>query len=129
MSDSITHFEETGMPGFNLNNSGAISYDILDKAKLYSAYMQFVKNGGLFITSDLRYNLGDEVSVSLQLMDEEPKILIKGKVVWITPSHAQGNKAQGIGIQFNEEDAEGIRNKIETYLAGALQSDRPTSTL
>ncbi|MFO6375646.1 pilus assembly protein PilZ, partial [Pseudomonas aeruginosa] len=34
----------------------------------------------------------------------------------------------GIGVQFNDGDNT-ARNKIETYLAGALKSDRPTHTM
>ena len=38
------------------------------------------------------------------------------------------NRAAGIGVQFNAED-EMAKNKIETYLAGALSSDRQTHTM
>ncbi|HAU15543.1 MAG TPA: pilus assembly protein PilZ, partial [Gammaproteobacteria bacterium] len=41
---------------------------------------------------------------------------------------AQGNRAAGIGVQFNDQD-DTARSKIETYLAGALDSDRPTHTM
>lgn len=129
MSESTINFEGSSLPPKNLKSPGTVSYDITDKAMLYSAYMPFVKNGGLFIVCDTPYKLGDELSLSLQLMDEPLRLSITGKVVWLTPSHAQSNKSQGIGIQFSEEGAEGVRNKIETYLAGALQSDRPTHTL
>jgi type IV pilus assembly protein PilZ len=61
-------------------------------------------------------------------MDEPDKIPVAGKVVWVTPKGAQGNRAAGIGVQFNEED-ETARNKIETYLAGSLSSDRPTHSM
>ena len=71
--------------------------------------------------------MGDEVFMLLNLMDEPEKIPVAGKVVWITPKGAQGNKASGIGVQFADEN--GARNKIETHLAGAISSDRPTHTL
>ncbi len=61
-------------------------------------------------------------------MDEPDKIPVAGKVIWVTPRGAQGNRAAGIGVQFNEED-ETAKNKIETYLAGALNSDRPTHSM
>ena len=64
----------------------------------------------------------------LNLMDESEKIPVAGKVVWVTPKGAQGNRAAGIGVQFNEED-ETAKNKIETYLAGSLSSDRPTHSM
>jgi len=108
---------------------GILSLSIKDKAALYAAYMPFVKNGGLFIPTKKRYRLGDEVFMLLNLMDEVEKIPVVGRIVWITPSGAQGNRAAGIGVQFNEQDGSIARNKIETYLAGALQSERPTYTM
>ncbi|HEX4974557.1 MAG TPA: PilZ domain-containing protein [Pseudomonadales bacterium] len=108
--------------------SGILSLTIKDKAVLYAAYMPFVKNGGLFIPTSKSYHLGDEVFLLLTLMEEPEKIPVAGKVVWITPRGAGGTRAAGIGVQFNEEGAV-ARKKIETYLAGALQSDRPTHTM
>jgi len=103
--------------------NGILSLTIKDKSVLYAAYMPFIKHGGLFIPTNKSYKLGDEVFMLLNLMDEPEKIPVAGKVVWITP-----NRAAGIGVQFNEGDAT-ARNKIETYLAGALKSDRPTHTM
>ena len=108
--------------------NGILSLAIKDKAVLYAAYMPFVRNGGLFIPTKKEYGLGDEVFMLLNLMDEAEKIPVAGKVVWITPKGAQGNRAAGIGVQFNDTD-DMARSKIETYLAGALQSDRHTHTM
>lgn len=108
--------------------NGILSLTIKDKAVLYAAYMPFIKNGGLFMPTSKTYRLGDEVFMLLNLMDEPEKVPVAGKVVWITPKGAQGNRAAGVGVQFNEGDGS-ARNKIETYLAGTLKSDRPTHTL
>lgn len=108
---------------------GILSLTIKDKNALYAAYMQFVKNGGLFIPTTKRYQLGDEVFMLLTLMDEAERIPVAGKVVWITPMGAEGNRAAGVGVQFSEQDGGVARNKIEGFLAGALQSDRPTHTM
>ncbi len=105
-----------------------LSLAIKDKAVLYANYMPFVKHGGLFIPTKKDYQLGDEVFMLLNLMEEVEKIPVAGKVVWITPKGAQGNRAAGIGVQFSEQD-ETARTKIETYLAGSLSSDRPTHTM
>ena len=107
--------------------NGILSLTIKDKSVLYAAYMPFIRNGGLFIPTNKNYKLGDEVFMLLNLMEEPEKIPVAGKVVWITPKGAQGNRAAGIGVQFNDGDNT-ARNKIETYLAGALKSDRPTHT-
>ena len=108
--------------------NGILSLTIKDKAVLYAAFMPFIKEGGLFIPTNKKYKLGAEVFILLSLMDEPEKLPIAGKVVWITPKGAQGSRAAGIGIQFNNED-DTVLKKIETYLAGALDSDRPTYTL
>ena len=108
--------------------NGILSLTIKDKAVLYAAYMPFVSNGGLFIPTNKNYSLGDEVFMLLNLMDEPEKIPVAGKVVWITPRGAQGNRAAGIGVQFSSDD-EQARAKIENYLAGATSSDRPTHTM
>jgi len=114
-------------PGFGAR-SGILTLTIKDKAVLYAAYMPFIKNGGLFIPTAKSYHLEDEVFLLLNLMDESEKLPVAGKVIWVTPKGAQGNRAAGIGVQFNGED-ETAKHKIETYLAGSLNSDRPTHTM
>lgn len=108
--------------------NGILSLTIKDKSVLYAAYMPFIKHGGMFIPTNKAYRLGDEVFMLLNLMDEPEKIPVAGKVVWVTPKGAQGNRAAGIGVQFSDQDNT-ARSKIETYLAGALKSDRPTHTM
>lgn len=108
--------------------NGILSLTIKDKSVLYAAYMPFIKNGGLFIPTSKSYRLGDEVFMLLNLMDEPEKIPVAGKVTWITPKGAQGNRTAGVGVQFNDADNT-ARNMIETYLVGALKSDRPTHTM
>jgi len=108
---------------------GILSLSIRDKNALYAAYMPFVKNGGLFIPTSKAYQLGDEVFMLLTLMEETEKLPVAGKIVWVTPQGAQGNRAAGIGVQFSEQDGGATRTKIETYLAGALKSDRQTHTM
>jgi len=113
------------MPG----RQGILSLTIKDKSALYAAYMPFVKNGGLFIPTNKVYKLGDEVFMLLTLMDESEKIPVAGKIVWITPKGAQSNRAAGVGVQFSDLDNGAARNKIETYLAGAMKADRTTHTM
>lgn len=108
--------------------NGILSLTIKDKSVLYAAYMPFIKNGGLFIPTNKNYRLGDEVFMLLSLMEEPEKIPVAGKVIWTTPKGAQGNRAAGVGVQFNDGD-NSARNQIETHLAGALKSDRPTHTM
>lgn len=109
---------------------GILSLAIKDKASLYQAYMPFVKGGGIFIPTTKRYGLGDEVFILLSLLEDKDRLPVAGKVIWITPPGAQGNRAAGIGVQFADTaEAETVKNKIETLLAGTLDSDKPTHTM
>lgn len=108
---------------------GILSLTIQDKNALYAAYMSFLKNGGLFIPTTNQYSLGDEVFILLTLMEDNEKFPVVGRVVWITPKGAQGNRSAGIGLQFADKDGGMARAKIETHLAGGLESERPTHTM
>ena len=110
------------------NRQGILSLTIKDKAVLYAAYMPFLDNGGIFVPTNKRYSIGDEVFMLLTLMDEPEKIPIAGRVVWITPAGAQGNRQAGVGVQFSEQDAT-ANAKIEIHLGGALSSERQTHTM
>ena len=68
---------------------GILSLSIKEVGVLYSAYMPFVENGGLFIPTNSSYKLGDEVFMLLNVMGEEEKIPVAGRVIWITPKGAQ----------------------------------------
>ena len=107
---------------------GILSLTIKDRTVLYAAYMPFLRNGGLFIPTNKRFTLGEEVFVLLASMDEAEKIPITGTVVWVTPKGAQGNRQAGIGVQFSEADF-AAATKIEEHLGTGLVSDRPTHTM
>lgn len=109
---------------------GVLSLTIRERSALYAAYMPFVKGGGLFIPTNRTYQMGDQVFMLLSLMDEPGKLSLSGKVVWITPPGAQGNRQQGIGVQFEDSDSgQAARNKIESILGNAMKSSRPTHTI
>ncbi len=108
---------------------GILSLTIRDKNALYAAYMPFVQNGGLFIPTNKSYQLGDDVFILLNLMDEPERIPVAGKVIWVTPRNSEGYRSTGIGVQFSDKDNGTTRNRIENYLAGALESERPTHTM
>ncbi len=111
------------------NKENTLLLTITDKNDLYAAYMPFVINGGLFITTNLPYEMGQEVSISLTLMDELEPLAISGKVIWTTPPRSESYRPSGIGIQFNKNDNITARDKIETYLVGTFTSDRSTFTM
>jgi len=112
----------------NDTRQGILSLTIKDKKALYAAYMDYVSGGGLFISTNKKYNLGDEVFMLLSLMGESERIPVAGKIIWVTPVGAEGSRATGVGVQFNKQDGGAALAKIETYLAGA-PTNKPTHTM
>lgn len=104
----------------NYLRQGIFSLTIQDKNSLYDAYMPFIKNGGLFIPTTRSHEIGDEVFMLLTLLDSPDKLPVTGRVVWITPVGAHGNRTPGVGIQFSELDKGATRSRIETLLAEVL---------
>ncbi|GAB4357041.1 MAG: PilZ domain-containing protein [Methylohalobius sp. ZOD2] len=121
--------QSKGSGGESKAKQGILSLTIKDKNALYAAYMPFVRNGGLFIPTTRNYEIGDEVFMLLSLLDEPERIPVAGRIVWVTPKGAEGYRAAGVGVQFSVEDQGKTRDKIETHLAGMLQTERPTHTM
>lgn len=107
-----------------------LSLAIKEKSALFSAYMPFLKNGGIFVPTNKTYKLGEEIYVILTLLDDPSKYPIAGKVAWVTPPGAGNNKSQGIGVHFPQDES-GIRVKtrVEEVLGASIRSSRATHTL
>lgn len=109
---------------------GILSLAVKDKNALFQAYMPFLKSGGVFVPTPKRYFIGDEVFLLLTLPESTERLPVAGKVAWVTPAGAQGNRVAGIGVQFAETpEGDAIKGKIEAILAGILNSDKPTHTM
>ena len=109
--------------------SKVISIAIKDKQALYMSYMPFVTNGGLFVPTNKDYNLGDELFLLVNVMDEPEPLKISGKIVWINPPGALGGRPRGVGVQFMGDTASKSANLIETRLGGSITLTRPTHTM
>lgn len=105
-----------------------ITVAIKDKVVLHNCFMPFIKNGGLFIANRTEYELGDDVFLVLNLMDETEKIPVAGKVVWIAKKGVKSPHTPGVGVQFSDPNNI-AKDKIETYLAGSLGTTSVTATM
>jgi type IV pilus assembly protein PilZ len=107
-----------------------IQLAIKEKAALYAAYISQFTDGGIFIPSAKDYKLGDDVYVLITLPEDPQRYPVAGKVAWITPAKAAGNRTQGVGIKFPaDEKSKVLKIKIEQMLGAHLGTDRPTQTL
>ncbi|KQP14884.1 PilZ domain-containing protein [Pseudorhodoferax sp. Leaf267] len=107
-----------------------IQLAIKEKSALYAAYIPLFSEGGMFIPTSREYQLGDDVYVLLSLPEDPQRYPVAGRVAWVTPPRAAGNRTQGVGIQFpKDEKARQLKAKIEELLGPHLASDRPTQTI
>lgn len=107
-----------------------IQLAIKEKAALYAAYIPLFSEGGIFIPSTRDYQLGNDIYVLLSLPDDPQRYPVAGKVAWVTPAKAAGNRTQGVGILFpKDEKSVALKLKIEEILGSHLASERPTQTI
>lgn len=107
-----------------------IQLAIKEKAALYAAYIPLFEDGGIFIPTVREYRLGDDVYVLLSLPEDPQRYPVAGKVAWVTPARASGNRTQGVGIRFpSDEKSRLLKLKIEEILGSHLASERPTQTI
>ncbi len=121
----------TAAPGAGTTpRPSVIQLAIKEKAALYAAYIAAFTEGGVFIPSIKDYKLGDDVYVLITLPEDPQRYPVAGKVAWITPAKAAGNRTQGIGIRFpTDEKSKLLKIKIEQILGAHLGSERPTQTI
>ena len=115
------------------SQSGIVRLDIKDRDELFLAYMPFVSNGGLFVTQTVlgnaRCDMGSDVFLLMHLVEQNERLPVAGKVIWVTPRNGGAQRPSGVGIQFSNQDNGATQRRLETLLAGALESPRATHTL
>lgn len=120
----------TNSPAAVASRPSIVQLAIKEKSALYAAYIPLFKEGGIFIPTTREYNLGDDIYVLLTLPDDIQRYPVAGKVAWVTPPKASGNRAQGVGIQFPaDEKSRVLKIKIEEILGANLTSDKSTQTI
>ncbi len=121
---------DSAKPEGSNSRQSILPVSIKDNEALHQSYMPFLKGGGLFVPTSKTYNLDDELFLLINLFDEKDRLPVTGKVVWITPLGAQGNRVAGIGVQFSDtSDSEVARHQIEALLGAKLASEKPTLTM
>ena len=110
--------------------SSVVQLAIREQVALYQAYIPLFAEGGIFVPTTRECRLGEDLYLLLTLPGDPQRWPVAGKVVWITPEGDQGNRTQGIGVQFTQDDTgASARATIEKILGESLASPRPTHTM
>lgn len=94
----------------------SLSMAIAEKSALHACYMPFIKDGGIFVPTTDKFGLHDEVMLHLRLVEEGKKLVIPGRVVWISPGVGQRGTSPGVGLQFTGEHRIRVKQFIEDVL-------------
>ena len=107
-----------------------IQLNIKGITALYLSYIPIFANGGLFIPTSKEYGIDDSVYVLVTLPNNPQRFAVTGKVGWITPPHSSGQRPQGVGIKFpDNEQCRQLRLQIEALLANYVPHGRVPHTV
>ena len=102
------------------------------KPIIYASYMSFLEYGGVFLPTDDKFEMGEEILLVLELvgLGKTEKIFIKANVCWINANPSASGRPKGIGLAFGSDES-GLKAKtiFENILSGLLHNERPTYTL
>jgi type IV pilus assembly protein PilZ len=84
-----------------------------EKGSFIRSYMLNVNNGGLFLRTNTPLHIDSEVTMLVQLPDDQETMTIEGRVVWANPRSKVF--PAGMGIQFTDMLLE-HREKIKMYV-------------
>ena len=102
----------------------SLSMAIAEKSALHACYMPFIKDGGIFVPTTDKFALHDEIILHLRLVEDGKKLLIPGRVVWISPGVGQRGNSPGVGLQFTGEHRFRLKQFIEDLL-GEMTKQAP----
>lgn len=109
-----------------------MSLRLESKPIIYSSYMSFVEYGGVFLPTDDKFQMGEEILLVLELVgpSKTEKLFIKTNVCWINANPSASGRPKGIGLAFTNDES-GLKAKaiIEAILSGLLHNERQTYTL
>lgn len=97
--------------------------------QLYKSYMPWFKNGGIFIPTTRRFQMGQEILMMVILPETTEKLPAAGIVSWVSPHNSTGHKKQGVGVEFTDEEGIALRYRIDGLLREQLEKGDPTYTL
>lgn len=110
--------------------TSVVQLAIREQVALYQAYIPLFAEGGIFVPTTRECRLGEDMYLLLTLPGDPQRWPVAGKIAWITPARAQGNRTQGVGVRFpKDEKSRALKAKIEELLGASLESDRATQTI
>lgn len=97
--------------------------------QLYKSYMPWLKNGGLFLPTSKRFEMGQEILMMVVLPEIREKFPAAGVVSWVCPQNTTGHNKPGVGVEFTDGEGMALRSRIEGMITEQKKVGAPTYTL
>ena len=92
-----------------------VRVDLFNDNTFFSGFTENISEGGLFIATEVPFEIGTRLSIKLSLLGalpDEHTVVVR----WIRPPNAIGGLPPGMGVQFEELDEE-EQGKLQEFLA------------
>ena len=80
-----------------------ITLEFKNQAELDQHKAAFIKDSGFLISAQKNLDMGTDVELKINLLDEKQKLTYTGKVVWITPQSSELSTDIQIGLQLKPQ--------------------------
>ncbi len=96
-----------------------VKVDFFSANTFFTGFTENISEGGLFIATEAPFEIGDELDVTLSVMNREAtnyKVVVR----WIRPPGAIGGLPAGMGVQFKHiEEVE--REKLQAFIDSGVK--------
>ena len=100
-----------------MRNSNFYSLVLEDSQSVSSAWMPFLKPGGLFVATRREHVLGNEI-VLLVHLPGGAKYSVAGRVAWINAESLPGQRRHGIGVAFEGSESSALIAELSALFEG-----------
>lgn len=99
----------------------SLDYDVTvgmeSDAMFYTGLLKDISSGGLFIATTKPHNVGDKISLQLNLPGSDDPLQVNGVIKWHRGEYVSEELPEGVGVELSDLDPE-VRKAINQYLVG-----------
>ena len=91
-----------------------VQVDLRSENTFFTGFSENVSEGGLFIATEVPFDIGHRLEVKLSLMGGAPtthQVLVR----WVRPGGAAGGLPAGMGVQFDDMSDEEL-NRLQDFI-------------
>lgn len=96
-----------------------------EKSAVYSCYMTFLKDGGLFVPTEHALGMNEAVFLMVRLPEKPLPYFLAGQVGWLS-----FGRKKGMGVRLTPDDhSREFKKTVEQMLSSQIKSQAATYTM